>query len=412
MPSFLIRGLARYFAASAMESRERRQSSYTPPSGTSSDGEKKLSAADLASWQSQMRWLIPFVQATGNQIVIENPKSHEQIVIDKNTTQLPELTLEWMQKYDKQELLEWIANEKEREQQEEKERQKKIEARRIEEVRGRARFGNSFTLVDKNDGKKKSKSANIEHYLIPIICICVFILALIGLWVYNSPAFEYERWKKEQLKHSFVVRQEEDDDYLKNKALVIIKNDLSHSLDNYHSYQPIETKMYSVNLEYLGDTLIQDLTKAIKEADSVVLIRDKEDRKAMKAYRSFGDSDGRYKIEAGSRWGSATSALFRARGERRIIVDSLSSLVKERGQNSNILGWRVNHVFHQNGRENYFDDNYTYYLDKDCGHILLKLCGNGNQTLHVEDGYYYWSDDYIEIANRLYETTNKQGTEE
>ena len=110
MPSFFIRGLARYFAASAMESRARRQSSYTPSSGTSSDDEKQLSSSDLASWQTQMRWLIPFVQATGYQIVIDNPKSHKQIIIDKNTKELPELTLDWMQKYDKQELLEWMVN--------------------------------------------------------------------------------------------------------------------------------------------------------------------------------------------------------------------------------------------------------------------------------------------------------------
>ena len=227
MPSFLIRGLARYFAASAMESRERRQSSYTPPSGTSSDDGNQLAAADLACWQTQMRWLIPFVQATGNQVVIENPKSHRQIVIDKNTKELPELSLEWMQKYDKQELLDWMAKERERQQHEDEERQKELEARRIEEARGRARFGNSFTLVDKdsNNVGMKSKTTNKGNYLIPILCICVFILALIGLWVYNSPVFEQERWEKEHQKHSVIVRKEDGDKNLKSKALEIIKND-------------------------------------------------------------------------------------------------------------------------------------------------------------------------------------------
>ena len=102
MPSFLIRGLAHYFAASVMESRARRQSSFSPSSRTSSDDNKKVSNADLASWQIHMRWLIPLAQATGFQIVIDNPKSHEQIIIDQNTKVLPELTLQWMQKYNKQ----------------------------------------------------------------------------------------------------------------------------------------------------------------------------------------------------------------------------------------------------------------------------------------------------------------------
>lgn len=103
----------------------------------------------------------------------------------------------------------------------------------------------------------------------------------------------------------------------------------------------------------------------------------------------------------------ASSAVRHAEQERQILVDSLSSLAKKKGEYCQILGWKVNHVFHQNGSENYFDDKYTYYLDKGCSRILLRLCGGGNQTLHVEDGYYYWSDDYIEIANRLYEEAHE-----
>ena len=209
MPSFLIRGLARYFAASVMESRARRQSSYTPPSETSSDDDKQISSADLASWQTQMRWLIPFVQATEYQIVIDNPKSHEQIIIDKNTKELPELTLDWMQKYDKQELLEWMANEKKRQQQEEVDRQKKLEARRIEEARGRARFGSSFTLgnQDIQDENKISQNDNKGNYVIPILCVLVFILALIGLWVYNSPIFDEKRHERDVHKYAAIMNE-------------------------------------------------------------------------------------------------------------------------------------------------------------------------------------------------------------
>ena len=76
MHYFLIHGLARFFAASAMERRERRLSSYRPAPIDPSKVQKKVSTADLAKWDEQMRWLIPYVQATGSQIIIENPKSH------------------------------------------------------------------------------------------------------------------------------------------------------------------------------------------------------------------------------------------------------------------------------------------------------------------------------------------------
>lgn len=196
MPSFFIRGIAAYIAASAMERRERRKTSYTSP--LDSSDYVKLSATDLNCWNTQMRWLIPFVQATGYKIVIENPKSHERIVIDQNTKVLPDLTIDWMLKYNKQELLEWMANEKEQLQQKEAIKEKELEIRRVEEARGRERFGNSFTLDNKNVQYKETKNQNDNKskYVIPILFIVVFILALIGYCVYKSDFFAGERWKK------------------------------------------------------------------------------------------------------------------------------------------------------------------------------------------------------------------------
>lgn len=415
MPSFLIRGLARYFAASAMESRARSQSSYTPSPDSLSDDSKKLSSGDLTSWQTQMRWLIPFVQATGNQIVIENPKSHEQIIIDKNTKELPELSLEWMQKYDKQELLEWITKERVREQQEEEERIKKLDARRIEEVRGRARFGNSFTLGDKdsNDLRKKNENSNNGNYLIPILCICVFIQALIGLWVYNSPMFAHERYKKENTRHSTtIVRKAEENEQYKSKALEIIKKDLRHTLDNYQNYRPIETKMYSVNLVYWGDTLIENLIVAINEADDVIYRKRKEEDESREKYRKFvGTEENRYKLLL--KLSNAASAVRQAEHERQLLIDSLSAIVKNKGQYSNKSGWKVNHVFKSEDDDDYSGDSYyTYYFDKDFSRILLKVCGDNNQTLQWEEDFFYWSDDYVEIANRIYEEALEQAREE
>ncbi|MBR1903012.1 MAG: hypothetical protein IJ826_08575 [Bacteroidaceae bacterium] len=83
-----------------------------------------------------MRWLIPFVQATGYRVVIENPKSHETIVVDKDTREFPRLTSEWLKQYNKQEVDEWMAKDKELE-----------KKRRIEEKHGRERFGDSFTAT-------------------------------------------------------------------------------------------------------------------------------------------------------------------------------------------------------------------------------------------------------------------------
>ena len=123
MSSFYARNLARYFAASQMEKMSRPS---TPP-------EIDEVAEGVNAWNKNMRWLIPFVQASGYRIVIENPKSHEKIVIDKDTKHFPYLSSSWLRRYDKQDLEAWMAKEKKIE-----------EARRIAEERGRAKYGDGY----------------------------------------------------------------------------------------------------------------------------------------------------------------------------------------------------------------------------------------------------------------------------
>ena len=129
MPSFYIRGLARYFAASYMASH--------PDSSSNSNSSGEGISKGIGFWNRSMKWLIPFVQASGYRVVIENHKSHETIIIDKNTQEFPRLTSQWLKRYNKQEVIEWMAKEKERE-----------TKRKIEEKGGRKRFGCSFILDD------------------------------------------------------------------------------------------------------------------------------------------------------------------------------------------------------------------------------------------------------------------------
>lgn len=130
MPSFYIRGLARYFAASYMA----RNSKPSPPPKIDEVAE------GVCAWNKNMRWLIPFVHATGYRIVIENPKSHKKIVIDKDTKDFPRLSSAWLKRYDKNEISEWMASEKEKE-----------NVRRNAEAEGRKRFGNSFTIDEQGN---------------------------------------------------------------------------------------------------------------------------------------------------------------------------------------------------------------------------------------------------------------------
>lgn len=129
MPSFFIRNLARIFALSQMENSSRPSTSYTPDEV----------AEGVNAWNKNMRWLIPFVKAADYRIVIENPKSHEKIVIDKDTMDLPRLSSSWLKRYDVRELKAWMIKEA-----------RKEKAREIAEQRGRAKYGDSFKASEQN----------------------------------------------------------------------------------------------------------------------------------------------------------------------------------------------------------------------------------------------------------------------
>ena len=216
MSSYLIRGLAHYCAASVMESRERRRNSYRPTPQPTPKDEDKLADADLADWRSHMRWLIPFVQATGSKVIVDNPKSHEQIIIDQNTKELPALTLKWMQEYDKQKLLEWIDVEKKKQQKNEEERQRKLQERRRAEACGRERFGSSFVVDDKSNQipnpshKIKYDPAFKKRRAIFAVGIYTIILVLIAWIVYNSSIFYFERSSKDHQKYSTILSESEN----------------------------------------------------------------------------------------------------------------------------------------------------------------------------------------------------------
>ena len=129
MSSFYARNLARYFAASQMEKMSR------PATPTVPD----YVVEGVNAWNQHMLWLIPFVQASGYRIVIENPKSHEKMVIDKNTKAFPYLSSSWLRRYDPHDLEKWMEKERKME-----------EARRIAEARGRAKFGNGFKASEQD----------------------------------------------------------------------------------------------------------------------------------------------------------------------------------------------------------------------------------------------------------------------
>ena len=91
-----------------------------------------------------------------------------------------------------------MAKEKKGHLNEEKDRPRELTTRRIEEARKHARFRSNFTLGEQDIQIKSSNGKSKKNYLIPILCVCAFISALIGWWIYSSPMCEKNIAKKKR----------------------------------------------------------------------------------------------------------------------------------------------------------------------------------------------------------------------
>lgn len=184
----------------------------------------------------------------------------------------------------------------------------------------------------------------------------------------------------------------EDMNY-KDKAIEIIKDDLSKTLDDFDNYELIETEISRMRLDYLGDTLIQNLIKEIRKVDSIVALKRDEEKEAyrsLKSYRGYPYYNTLTDHKGLMRWNNAISERYDADQERLILVDSILSLVEK--QDSSLYGWKVNYKFRRKGSGAYPEIyDFTYYLNKDCNQILLNI------------GELSWSDDNVEFASRIYE---------
>lgn len=187
-----------------------------------------------------------------------------------------------------------------------------------------------------------------------------------------------------------------EDIHNREKALVVIRDDISKSIRNYDTYEPVETTIekQKVDISVLyKDTLVVKLIESIKDADYNISVRYEDEQKARRVYKhsySYPRYDLGELATATTKLSHARSATSKAEHERGILVDSILSIVGE--QDDSKLGWKVKHFYSYKGEDGVPKFCYsTYYLDKDCNRIVLKI----NETST--------HDNDIEFAYKIYE---------
>lgn len=91
-----------------------------------------------------MKWLIPFVQATGYSVVITNPKTQEKIVVSPNSRNLPPLTVDWLRRYDERDFQAKLREVEYLSRLQRQEDARRAAAERLARQRGQARFGSNY----------------------------------------------------------------------------------------------------------------------------------------------------------------------------------------------------------------------------------------------------------------------------
>jgi hypothetical protein len=163
------------------------------------------------------------------------------------------------------------------------------------------------------------------------------------------------------------------------KAAELIKEELSKTLLDFESYQPIETTVKEAKLNLYNDTTFwrqgTALAYAMKKTNEYInKKKDAEERMNIwgpPTYYSSSYSDKRYyeyKKEYDEANASALSGIILCKAIAENIKDSI-----EKCDTSIVIGWEVSHRFRcKNRGGNSTIADYRYVIDKDLKTILLR----------------------------------------
>ncbi len=164
------------------------------------------------------------------------------------------------------------------------------------------------------------------------------------------------------------------------KALETIKENMNKTLDDFKSYEPIETKMDSLKFDKYGDTLVVKVIFKMRLVEGLVEDFENDYREAkrlfdiwddprMYNYSSYADDK---RNNAYKDMQVALIAMEATEEVQKSYLDTL--LILDKSHTGDFYGWRVHHKFRCNTMEgNPMIKNYIYFMDKKCEKIFLRM---------------------------------------
>lgn len=190
------------------------------------------------------------------------------------------------------------------------------------------------------------------------------------------------------------------------KALETIREEMNKTLDDFKSYEPIETKIDSLKYDRYGDTLlVNEILRAKLTEDLIVSYR--KDYKKAKELFDIWDDPAMYNFDsfaynkrkkAYDDLQIAAIALDVLEKTRENYLDTL--LILDKKHTGELYGWRVSHKYRCNTKDGTPSLNtLVYYMDKKCEKILFKMTGNDEDDFSYQKYVYYVDHFYSEAED-------------
>lgn len=194
------------------------------------------------------------------------------------------------------------------------------------------------------------------------------------------------------------------------KALETIREEMNKTLDDFKSYEPIETKIDSLKYDRYGDTLLVNEILRAKLTEDLIVSYKKDYKKAKELFDIWDDpamynfSSFAYnkRKKAYDDMKIAAIALDVLEKTRENYLDTL--LILDKKHTGELYGWRVSHKYRYNSKDGTPSLNHlVYFMDKKCEKVLFRMTGNDEDDFSYQKYVYYVDHFYSEaedIRNR------------
>lgn len=204
--------------------------------------------------------------------------------------------------------------------------------------------------------------------------------------------------------------REKKDISLEENALKTIKEYMYKNLDDFKSYEPIETEIDSLTAKY-GDTLVVKTALQLKLMDGLIDCFEKDYKNAKEIFIIWDDPQMyKYSSYAYNKRKKAYEDMTNAAIGREVTInvrnDLLDTLlILEKNHKDELYGWRVNHRYRCNtseGTPSIID--CVFFMDKNCRKIICRL----NEELISWNEYVRYIDRAYNEAKQKKEEKGKE----